>query len=247
MEIRAQGECPHRVFVVEDGSIVAHGLSATLLCHDDIDVVGVADDSDRTVELIRQARPQVVVIASLRHEPARLIDRIRSASGISTAVLLVAEHGVAGLGHHTSGYGVISWRSTAEQLAAAVIDAAHRGPRAGLNGSVRPAGILPIPNGRVRLSNREIEVLLRAADGQTNSRIARALSLSEATVKTYWQRVFKKLNVHDRTTAVTTALAMGVLTYDPEDSPDARRQHRRLRLSVAAGAENLAPRRMIGE
>jgi DNA-binding NarL/FixJ family response regulator len=57
------------------------------------------------------------------------------------------------------------------------------------------------------LSERERAVLTLVATGATNRDIAAALAVSEATVKTYLTRVFAKLEVGDRTAAVTAALA----------------------------------------
>jgi DNA-binding NarL/FixJ family response regulator len=61
------------------------------------------------------------------------------------------------------------------------------------------------------LSPREVEVLRLVSIGQTNAEIGRALLISEATVKTHLLRAFGKLGVSDRTAAVTTALARGIL------------------------------------
>jgi DNA-binding NarL/FixJ family response regulator len=61
------------------------------------------------------------------------------------------------------------------------------------------------------LSSREIEVLGLVARGLTNKDIARALHLSEATVKTHLLHVFSKLGVDDRTKAVTVAAERGIL------------------------------------
>jgi DNA-binding NarL/FixJ family response regulator len=61
------------------------------------------------------------------------------------------------------------------------------------------------------LSPRELEVLRLVAAGQSNPRIARALFIGEATVKTHLQHVFEKLEVSDRTRAVTRAMELGLL------------------------------------
>jgi ATP/maltotriose-dependent transcriptional regulator MalT len=62
------------------------------------------------------------------------------------------------------------------------------------------------------VSARELEVLGLVARGMTNADIGKALFISEATVKTHLLRAFAKLDVADRTAAVTTAMAHGLLT-----------------------------------
>jgi hypothetical protein len=52
------------------------------------------------------------------------------------------------------------------------------------------------------------------AQGATNRDIARQLNIAEATVKTYLTRIFAKLDVDDRTAAVTTAIAKRLLPFD---------------------------------
>jgi ATP/maltotriose-dependent transcriptional regulator MalT len=63
----------------------------------------------------------------------------------------------------------------------------------------------------VSLSAREIEVLGHVAKGRSNAEIGHELHISEATVKTHLLRAFNKLGVSDRTAAVTTAMALGLL------------------------------------
>ncbi len=64
---------------------------------------------------------------------------------------------------------------------------------------------------RVSLSAREIEVLRLVADGASNGEVARALHISEATVKSHLVHVFSKLGVSSRTAAVSAARSAGVL------------------------------------
>ena len=63
------------------------------------------------------------------------------------------------------------------------------------------------------LSVRETQVLALVARGNSNLSIARALFLSEATVKTHLLHVFEKLGVSDRTRAVTLAMELGLLKH----------------------------------
>jgi DNA-binding NarL/FixJ family response regulator len=68
--------------------------------------------------------------------------------------------------------------------------------------------------GHEALSAREIEILEHVARGQTNKEIGSALFISEATVKTHLLHIFAKLDVQDRTQAVTVALERGILRLD---------------------------------
>ncbi|GAK08391.1 response regulator transcription factor [Geomicrobium sp. JCM 19038] len=61
------------------------------------------------------------------------------------------------------------------------------------------------------LTNREIETLLLLNRGYTNKEIANRLYLSEGTIKGYNHVIFKKLNVKNRTQAITKAREVGIL------------------------------------
>ncbi|HEY4751803.1 MAG TPA: LuxR C-terminal-related transcriptional regulator, partial [Candidatus Limnocylindrales bacterium] len=61
------------------------------------------------------------------------------------------------------------------------------------------------------LSARELEVVRLVALGRSNKEVAASLRISEATVKTHLVHAFEKLGVTDRTSAVTTAIELGLI------------------------------------
>jgi DNA-binding NarL/FixJ family response regulator len=61
------------------------------------------------------------------------------------------------------------------------------------------------------LSSREIDVLKLVARGANNREIAEQLYITQATVKSHLIRIYGKLDVADRTAAVTKALELGIL------------------------------------
>ncbi|MBM6978144.1 MAG: response regulator transcription factor [Actinomyces succiniciruminis] len=63
----------------------------------------------------------------------------------------------------------------------------------------------------VTLSPRELEVLALMAEAKTNRQIARALGISDATVKTHVSTLIAKLGVQDRVGAVVYALRAGLI------------------------------------
>lgn len=69
-----------------------------------------------------------------------------------------------------------------------------------------------------RLSKRELEVLALVAEGLRNREIAQQLYISTATVKTHLIHIFGKLQVENRTAAVTKALACGLLREEEKET-----------------------------
>jgi DNA-binding NarL/FixJ family response regulator len=67
------------------------------------------------------------------------------------------------------------------------------------------------------LSARELEVLNLVAQGASNRAIGKALHISEATVKSHLIHIFSKLDVANRTAAVTAAVRQGLLQLDDRD------------------------------
>lgn len=65
---------------------------------------------------------------------------------------------------------------------------------------------------KIKLSEREKEVLNLIAKGYTNKEIAKDLYVSEKTVKNHVSNIFRKINVTDRTKAAIYAMEMGINT-----------------------------------
>ena len=80
----------------------------------------------------------------------------------------------------------------------------------------------------MNLSSRELDVLHWMAQGRSNAGIADMLDLSQETVGTYVKRIFAKLDVFDRTSAVMKGVMRGlVIASDP--NVEAAAQQRRAR------------------
>jgi DNA-binding CsgD family transcriptional regulator len=71
--------------------------------------------------------------------------------------------------------------------------------------------LVPVQQGIVPLSNRELEVLHWIAKGKSNPVIAELLAISPSSVDVYVRRIFAKLEVTDRTTASVKAYSMGLI------------------------------------
>ncbi len=64
------------------------------------------------------------------------------------------------------------------------------------------------------LSARELEILQRIGQGQSNKEIAASLSISVETVKTHVSRLFEKLRVHDRAQATAEGIRRGLIRVE---------------------------------
>jgi DNA-binding NarL/FixJ family response regulator len=188
-----------------------------LEAEDDLTVVGEAGSGVEAVVLARTLRPEVILM-DLRMpglDGVGATARILAESPTVKVLVLTTYETDTDIVHavEAGASGYLLKDATRADLTNAV-RAARRGETV-LAPSV--AGRLVRQVRQVRqpatpgLSARELEVLVLVAEGRTNADIGRALHISEATVKTHLLRSFSKLDVGDRTAAVTTAMARGLL------------------------------------
>ena len=91
------------------------------------------------------------------------------------------------------------------------IDAVVMTPRAWRHRGPSSVSTEPLASFVESLTTREREVLALVADGLTNREIARALEISEHTVKFHLAAIFGKLGVSSRTEAVRRGLQLGLV------------------------------------
>jgi DNA-binding NarL/FixJ family response regulator len=199
--------------IVDDHPIVREGLRGMLLAEPDLEVVGEAGSGDEAVAVVPRLRPDVILM-DLRMPGGDGVSAIeRLGPGHRVIVLTTYEDDGEILRAVSAGAaGYLLKDVSRADLASAVRAAA--GGRTVLSPSVaaRLAGRRPaVPV----LSEREREVLELVAQGLTNGEIGRRLFIGEATVKTYLLRVYGKLGVSDRTSAVLAALDLGLVHRHP--------------------------------
>jgi DNA-binding NarL/FixJ family response regulator len=206
-----------RVLVVDDHPVVRSGLIGMLAVTDDITVVGEAGDGSEAVALVESRRPDVVLM-DLRM-PRR--DGVSATGAIvsgypSTRVLVLTTYDTDTDILHAVEAGAAGYllKDTPHAELLDGIRAAARGETvlappvaARLMSKLRTPSVSPA----AQPSPRELEVLAAVARGLSNAEIGRELYIGEATVKTHLQRLFTKLDVDDRTRAVTVAMERGLL------------------------------------
>ncbi|MGN6782116.1 MAG: response regulator transcription factor [Marmoricola sp.] len=201
-----------RVLVADDHPVVRNGLRAVLDLADDIEVV---DDVGTVEQAVLRATEADVVLMDLQFgstvagvEATRRIRQAPEAPYVLVLTTFDAEADVlAALGAGAAGY--LLKDAGPDELTAAV-----RRVVAGdtaLSPAVGDRLVRRVQQPMTALSERELEVLALVAQGLGNAEVARALFLSQATVKTHLVHVFAKLGVDSRTAAVTAATERGLL------------------------------------
>ncbi|MFG2190898.1 response regulator [Streptomyces sp. NPDC048639] len=207
-----------RVLLVDDHQVVRRGLRTFLEVQDDIEVVGEAADGAEGVARAEELRPDVVLM-DVKMPGTDGIEALRKLRALDNParVLVVTSFTeqrtvVPALRAGASGY---VYKDVDPDALAGAIRSVHAG-HVLLQSEV--AGALlsqeeSAGSGQGRggsLTDREREVLALIADGRSNREIARALVLSEKTVKTHVSNILMKLDLADRTQAALWAVRHGV-------------------------------------
>ncbi|MBQ1026156.1 response regulator transcription factor [Micromonospora sp. C95] len=202
------------VLLVDDHPVVRAGVAGMLAGVDDITIVGEAGDAAEAVTQVRHRRPDVVLM-DLRlpgGDGVEATARIRTESPQTRVVVLTTYETDADIlrAVEAGAAGYLLKDVARVDLITAVRTAARGGTVLAPSVASRLLHHVRRP-ARGTLSVREVEVLRLVGQGLSNVEIGRELHISEATVKTHLLRTFNKLDVSDRTAAVTTAMAAGLL------------------------------------
>ncbi|MDG2529010.1 response regulator [Caulobacter endophyticus] len=202
---------PIRILVVDDHPILREGVAAILEDRADMVVVGEARDGVEAIVQFRDLQPDVTLmdLQMPGMGGVEAIKAIRDEHPDARIVVLTTYDGdvqaVRALRAGALGYLLKS------SLRTEMLDAIHavKQGRRYLHRSIADEIAMHVLDDG--LSEREVAVLQLVAIGKANKQIARELGISEETVKGYLKTIFTKLNVSDRTHAVTVAARRGII------------------------------------
>ena len=229
-----------RVVLVGDQELVRTGFRLVLSGQPDLEVVGEAGDGAEAIELIPQARPDVVVmdVRMPRMDGVEATRRIRAAPDAPRVLILTtfdldeyvyeaikagasgfllkdtgARNLIDGVRIVHSGDAVVAPSTTRRLLARFTASAPvwpGPGGQAGPAPRSAPGAGAQGPPGGP-LTARETEVLREVALGLSNAEIAGRMYLSEATVRTHVSNILGKLGLRGRVQAVVYAYEAGLV------------------------------------
>jgi len=209
-----------RVLICDDQLIVCEGLRTILSSDKEILVVGVANDGQEAFDLVKDAKPDLV-----------LMDLMMPRMSGSIATRLIKEK-------YPHVYVLILTTYNDEEW---IFDAVRSGASGYLLKDTPPEQLINAIKGTVagksyidpdvagkiltgyathgpeklptnyNFSERETDVLRLLAQGLSNADIAGQLYITEGTVRNYTSEIFKKLGVSDRTQAAIMALRYGLV------------------------------------
>ena len=199
-----------RVLIAEDQGMVRGALKALLAMEGDIEIVAETDRADEVLGLAERTKPDVALLdiempggdgitaaGQLRRELPACRTLILTTFGRPGFLRRAMESGASGF---------LLKDAPAHELALAIrrTMAGERVIDPGLAAAALSSGISP-------LSEREREVLVAGQNGASIAEIAKALFLSEGTVRNYLSSAIQKLEVNNRTEAARVAEDQGWL------------------------------------
>ncbi|GAA3649414.1 response regulator transcription factor [Nocardioides ginsengisoli] len=199
-----------RVLVVEEHKLVAAGLRAILAEAPWVGSCLVADTAEDAMQVVRRHHPQIVLVSTtlggwagpdlcrtLREQVPHIKVVLMFGDGRVPAALAASLGTVAAL---------------SKLLAPGAIVMAIKHVAEG--GRVFPKGQAAH---HVKLSSREMEVLVHLSSGMSNPETAARLKLSRHTIKQHTSAVYRKLGVRNRAEAASRAQELGLIGWQTRE------------------------------
>ena len=200
-----------RVLSVDDHPLLRGGIAALIGNQTDMELVAEACNGLEAVEMFRKHHPDITLM-DLQMPKMNGIDAIcaiRSEFPEARIIILTTHAGDVQVSRALkAGARAYLLKGSLRNELLETIRAVHAGHR---RVSSEVATEIAEHSADEALTPREVDVLRRVAQGNTNKEIAAQLSLTEETVKSHIRNILAKLEAGDRTHAVTIGIKRGII------------------------------------
>ena len=205
-----------RIVLVDDHPVVRAGVRALLDGEPGLSVVGEAGDASSAVRLIDTAAPDVVVVdlnLGAGDDGVELTRAVRARVPAPEVLILTTYDTEADVVRSldAGARGYLLKDIPADELFSAIRRTARGEPVLAAQAAATLVRRSTAPEGAV--TEREVEVLELLARGSSNRDLARALFISEATVKSHLAHLYTKLGVDSRAAAVSVAIERRIIRH----------------------------------
>lgn len=227
LEKNTRGTENVKLVIIEDYKLTRVGLRSSLNEFDGIDVVSEAEDAEKGLEIVKQIKPDVVLVdlGLPGKNGIELTQQIKSFDENIKVVILTSHHReeevLAALGSGANAYCLKDIEPNTLVMViknvkegAAWIDPAVS--RVALNLFPKPESVRILnssepTDARAQLTERELEVLNLLVKGRSNTEIAKELIVSVHTAKAHVCSILQKLCVDDRVQAAVKAIKENII------------------------------------
>ena len=208
-----------RVMLADDHILMREGIKQLLEFDGSIEIVDEAGDGSECLEKIKRSKPQVLLldINMPKVNGIEVLEEIRKQK-IKVKVLILTVHNEVEYLLKAVDIGVDGYllKDSGSSELKRAIDVVMNGE------NYIQSELIPALNKRLvardvdkdkidSLTKRELEVLIKVANGMINKEIATSLDISERTVKNHISNIFKKIDVSDRTQAAVFAIKNDII------------------------------------
>ena len=201
-----------KLLIIDDHQIVREGIS-NLAAREGIQVIGEAKNKEEAIAMIAATSPDVITVdLSLPDGSGLEIVKFARKNDQHIGIVVISildddSNLIASMNAGASGF--VSKTSTLDDILAAI----HSAAKSPL--SFTSKGLVRAVNSRVfkgTLTSRELEIIAKLPTGLSGEELARDLFITESTLKTHLGAIYRKLQVRNRSGAVSEAKRRGLIT-----------------------------------
>ncbi|MES2818498.1 MAG: response regulator transcription factor [Pseudomonadota bacterium] len=207
------------LLLADDHALIRAGVRAMIQDLDGYSIVGEAEDGQQAVEMARELAPDIILL-DISMQPVNGLQALQklAQSSPNSKVLMLSMHTGAemvldALQKGAQGY-LLKDAAIAELHLA--LDAVRRGERYLSSALLQPIieQAIARPQGKIELTQRQLEILRLISRGESTRSIASGLDLSVKTVEAHRAQLMKRLQIHDVAGLVLYAVREGIIGTD---------------------------------